>query len=396
MPTKIVQLELKNPSLTTDGFEGYDQALVLARYGGRPVGQFNVAVVDGRISAAEVHQKTFEIDPGPIWNRVVQEFLDWEPEGAHLHRPKASVVVVTRERPEDLRRCLDGLRALPDDGQEIVVVDNRPETDATLRLVGEYDPHVRYVREDSPGEGAARNCGLREARHDIVAFIDDDAVPDSGWLRGLVRNFRDPQVLAVTGLVMPLELETRAQEVFEKHSPHGRGFVRRVFAMETDYVLHAGPIGVSANVAVRRDVPEVVGPFDEVLGVGTPARCGTDHELFVRMLRSGYHIVYDPAALNWHRHRRTWPELRRVLGSYGVGVYAHWTRLLLFEREPSVILLGFRWFWYRQLPDLVRALRRTPGHAPLDLILAQLWGCCLGPFAYFKSRRERRANGWAS
>jgi len=394
--TKIVQMELKEPTLDTEGLEGYDTMLVLLRYGGRPVGQLRVPVVGGRVSAAEVCDRISGTDQWPIWKRVVQEFVAWEPEDAYPGRPRASVVVITRERPEDLTRCLNGLMALPDDGQEVIVVDNRPQTDATVRVVSGYGDGVRYVREDVPGSSAARNRGLREARNEVVAFIDDDAVPDPGWLRGLVRNFRDPRVLAVTGLVMPLELETPAQEEFETYSPHGRGFHRQTFSAATHYALHVAPIGVSANMALRGDIIEVVGAFDEALGVGTPARCGEDYELFTRILRAGYDIVYDPAALAWHRHRRSWPELRHVLRGYGVGVYAAWTRLLLLEREPSVVVMAARWFRHKQLPDIIAALRREPDSPPLDVQLEQLWGCFLGPLAYLRSRRRLRRLGVTS
>lgn len=393
MPTKIVQLELTDPVLATNGFDGYDKALVLLRHGGRPVGQLDVPVFEGRISAAEINERIGAVDQWPIWNRVVHELLGWEPEEAVPNTRRASVVVITRERPEDLARCLDSLMALPDDGQEVIVVDNCPETDATRRLVSGYGAAVRYEREEMPGSSAARNRGLREARNDVVAFIDDDAVADPEWLRGLVRNFHDPRVLAVTGLVMPLELETRAQEEFERYSPHGRGFQRQVFSATTHYALHVAPVGVSANMALRRDVVELVGSFDEALGVGTPARCGEDHELFSRILRSGYDIVYDPAAVAWHRHRKSWPELRSVLYGYGVGVYAFWTRLLIVEREPSVLLMAFRWFWHKQLPEILAALRGAPRSHPIDLLLAQLRGCLAGPFAYLRSHRWRRAQG---
>lgn len=395
MATKILQIELKKPAHEVGGLEDYDKVLVFLRYGGRPVGQFQLPVVDGRLNDAELHDMIFHTDHWAIWERIVHEYLDWEAEDSPPYRPSATVAAITRDRVEDLKRCLDSLMLLPDDGQEILVVDNCPRTDASRRLVDGYGGRVRYVREDRPGSSAARNRALREARHEIVAFIDDDAVADAGWLRALVRNFRDPRVLAVTGLVAPLELETRAQEQFEEYTPHGRGFRRQVFSQENHYALHVAPAGVSANMALRRDSPDLIGPFDEALGVGTPARCGEDHELFTRILTAGYHIVYEPAALNWHRHRRTWPELRSAVFGYGVGVYAYWTRLLLVGFEPSVLLMAWRWFMNKQFPAIIRSVLRRRGHTPLDILLAELLGCATGPWAYFKSRRSLRARGSA-
>jgi SAM-dependent methyltransferase len=140
-------------------------------------------------------------------------------------------------------------------------------------------------------------------------------------------------------------------------------------------------------MAVRKGVLDLVGPFDVALGVGTPAKAGGDYDFFARILTAGFQIVYDPAALSWHRHRRTWRELRRTLRGYGTAVYALWTRHLLVDREPSVLLLAWRWFRDKQAPGLLRSLFRRPGHPPLDLVLAELVGCMLGPVAYLRARR---------
>jgi hypothetical protein len=110
--------------------------------------------------------------------------------------------------------------------------------------------------------------------------------------------------------------------------------------------------------------------------------------MFSSILDAGHRIVYEPAALSWHRHRRTWEELRQALYGYGVGVYAFWTRHLLFERELKVPKLAWGWFRHTQLPALVRSLLRRPGSTPLDLLLAELRGCATGPWAYLSSRRQ--------
>jgi hypothetical protein len=105
-------------------------------------------------------------------------------------------------------------------------------------------------------------------------------------------------------------------------------------------------------------------------------------------LRAGYRIVYDPRALSWHRHRRTWEELQKILQGYGIAVYAFWTRIFVVNREFSVPLLAWGWLRYKQIPELFASLRKQPGSIPSDLLLAQLRGCISGPMAYFSSRKR--------
>jgi hypothetical protein len=114
--------------------------------------------------------------------------------------------------------------------------------------------------------------------------------------------------------------------------------------------------------------------------------------MFTRILMAGYSIVYEPAALNRHRHRREWEGLRDTIYGYGVGVYSHLTGHLLRNREPRAVWLAMGWL-REQIPTLFRALLRRPGHVPLDLVLAELRGCAAGPRAYLASRRALARRG---
>jgi len=194
--------------------------------------------------------------------------------------------------------------------------------------------------------------------------------------------------VCVTGLIMPLELETEAQEWFERYSPHGRGFERRIFDGAHCNPLIVAPVGVSASMVLRKSALESIGLFDEALGAGTPTVGGEDCELFARILRAGYCIVYEPRALSWHRHRRTWEELQKTLQGYGIGVYAFWTRMFVINREFSVLWLAWGWLHSKQIPELFASLRKQPESIPSDLLLAQLRGCISGPMAYFASRKR--------
>lgn len=364
---------------------GYREAFVLIRHGGRPVGALTMPVRGGEIPATELRRHLASAPDNALGDALLEEFLAEAAPGDSL--PSATVAVCTHERADDLARCLEALRRLPPDGQDVLVVDSGPRTDATRDLCARF-PRVLYLREERPGLDRARNRALREASGEIVAFTDDDAVVDAAWLRSIRRNFRDRLVLAVTGLTLPSELETSAQIEHERFSTFSRGFHRKVFEATNRSPGAAGKPGAGVNMAIRRSAVELVGPFDEALDAGTPTHSGGDAEYFSRILSRGYRIVYEPRALSFHRHRRTRRELRRAFFGYGVGVYAAFTRSLVFEQELSVIHHAAAWLWNYQLPDLVRGLLRRPGVPPADLTAVQLAGCAVGPLAYFRSRRR--------
>ena len=393
MATKILDLEVQQIPTTLSGLEGYENALILLRLDAQPIGQVSLPVIDGRIDGRVLRETLPSAVGWTLWEQAwMQNFLKPAQFGSKkFTEPAVTVAICTRDRTEDLKACLASLMKLPDDGQELLVVDNCPSTDATKDLVACY-PGVRYIRENRLGLDCARNRALREAQQSIVAFIDDDAVADANWLRAIVPNFSDPLVLCTTGLTLPLELETEAQELFERMGGFSRGFERKVFGLPRHNPLAAGAVGAGVNMALRREVLQLVGPFDEALDAGTPTHSGGDHDMFSRIMLEGYRIVYDPAALTRHRHRRTKEELRRTVYGYGVGVYATLTRHLLLHHEWGAFRIAWKWFRLDQGPKLARSLRRRSRSLELRLILDELRGCCVGPWAYLRSRRQLSRN----
>ncbi len=172
--------------------------------------------------------------------------------------------------------------------------------------------------------------------------------------------------------------------------------MRKQFDVTNLNPLMAGLVGASVNVAIRRSAISEIGLFDEALGPGTAVCCGEDHEFFYRTLARGYRIIYEPAALVWHRHRREWNALRRTIYGYGVGVFAWWTRALLVEKELTLLKWGPRWFWQHHVRNLVRALLRRHGRVPLDLAWAEFRGALAGPGSYLRSRRLLRQQAHAA
>jgi GT2 family glycosyltransferase len=222
-----------------------------------------------------------------------------------------SAVICTRDRPGALWRCLQSLSQLNTPPDQILVVDNASRDDAAEDIARTFG--ADYTREERPGLDYARNRGAREALGEIVAFVDDDVAVHPGWTERTIAAFDDPAVMAVTGLVLPAELETRAQIVFESQWGFGRGYARIDY--RPDFLIASGQhiaptwrIGAGANMAFRREIFDKVGYFDERLDAGA-AGCGGDSEFWYRILARGWCCRYEPSSVVFHYHRRSEREL---------------------------------------------------------------------------------------
>ena len=387
MPKAIKNIELTNMPETIEGLQLYDHVFILLRYHGKPVGKVILPVKNGALRLADHRDEIHKAVEGPIKFAAVDHFLFSDLKHKPLSEYRVTVAICTRNRAADLKLCLDALMKLPQKGQEILVVDNDPSDDDTKNLVAQYCS-VKYILEKRRGLDVARNRAIKEAGNEIIAFTDDDALVDLNWLEALLKNFEEPLVMCVTGMTMPLELETKGQEAFEHYSSFGKGFFKKRFSYFNSDPLAAGNVGAGANMALKKKLVNEIGWFDEALDAGTATHSGGDHEFFVRILLAGYQIVYEPEALSWHRHRRTWKEAQKAIMGYGVGVYAFWTKLFVVDKQYNIIGFPKGWLLHSQLPNLVKSILRRGGRYPLTFILLELWGCLKGPFAYFKSRRR--------
>lgn len=307
-----------------------------------------------------------------------------------------TVAVCTRDRAAKLAECLDALAAIeyPAELLDILIVDNAPSDDSTRELVARYRS-MRYVREPRPGLDWARNRAVREARGEIVAFTDDDVSVDRGWVRTLAAAFaEEPHAMCVTGLVLPDEIDTDAQLLFEKYGGFGRGFRREVYRVAGGNGAArryggTGRFGTGANMAFRRVFFDREGLFDPALDVGTPSNGGGDLEMFFRVLKAGHALVYEPAAMVRHRHRRDYADLRRQIENNGIGFYAYLVRTAQAhpEERAAILRLGLWWLWWWNARRLLRALVR-PRAFPIDLILAEFKGSFIGLRRYAAARRH--------
>jgi len=398
--SKLLDLELSGPLATITGLDGYATLQGIVRLHGTPIGYVHLPVVEGCCTRESLYRAISAQLQAPLLSQSLSDArpnnpVEVPPKVGDAETPVVTVAVCTRDRPADLARCLNALGHLRYPHLDLLVVDNAPASDTTERLVRENYPAVRYIREPRPGLDWARNRAIREARGEIVAYTDDDVIVDPEWITALARPFvADPTVMAVTGLVVPYELETPAQILFERYGGFGRGFERARFqvragATEGWVSYHgAGQFGTGANMAYRRSVFTQIGDFDPALDVGTVTNGGGDLEMFFRVLKEGHALFYEPSALVRHRHRREYAQLRTQLTNNGIGFYAYLARTALVypDERLACLQLGLWWLWWWNIRRLLISFVR-PRRFPRDLILAELQGSLVGPLRYLRAQR---------
>jgi GT2 family glycosyltransferase len=402
-PLRVAVIDVTDPLSDLDCARAdqppYAGAFILACRSGCPLGIVEIPLHGTRITAAEL-ERELRCQLGEAWFR---ESSYSHSSGAKLAR--ASVVVPSIfARPTQLQRCVERLAKLDHPDYEVIVVDNRPASAPAADIEG-----ARVVREPHPGISAARNRGLATATGEIIAFTDDDVVVDRRWLRVLSERFaRQPDVAAITGLVVPGELETSAQVLFEQSgsSPDrifvpltfkriGRFQVLRHAPEEGGDRVHSlyatGEFGLGSNMAFRTSVLRAVGGFDEALGTGTPARGGEDLAMLLELLAGGHELAYEPEAITFHSHRDSLDQLEDQIKGYGIGFTAMLTAVALRDPRHLVGLAAALAPWLRSLRDPASAKQshHTQDY-PSGLARAELRGMLTGPFEYLRSRQVQR------
>jgi glycosyltransferase involved in cell wall biosynthesis len=233
--------------------------------------------------------------------------------------PRVSVVIPTFRRSRLLTRCLDALLAqtLPGQAFEVIVVDDgcTDETraacdDAAARSAARGGPAIRYLRpQGMRGPAAARNRGWRAAESRIIAFTDDDTIPDPDWLRQGEAALAPRGTEAAWGRVhVPLP------DAMTDNARNTAGLENAVF--------------VTANAFARRDALRDAGGFDERYR----RAWREDTDLYFALLArfGATAVVAAPAALVLHPVREA-----RFLVSLGQQANMAFDALL-FKKYPGL------------------------------------------------------------
>ena len=253
------------------------------------------------------------------------------------HGLTVTVVICTRNRPALLRKCLDAVALLNPAPNGVLVVDNTQGNKETEEVTREFG--AGYTIEPVPGLSRARNRGLAECDTDIVAYLDDDAIPASDWLGILMEPFADDKTAASTGKVItPISNgcnKTESPRLLSNNDP-------RWFEIST-----FGGMGLGSNMALRKSACVAPSMFDERLGRGAPFQIGEESYAFARLISGGYSAAYLPSALVFH------PVMSRdTVEHEAQNSITYW--LLLFNEFPE------------QRMNLLRFILRRLRHQPLE------------------------------
>jgi len=224
--------------------------------------------------------------------------------------PLISIIVPVKNSARTVRDLMDSLMKLDYDGGklEIIVVDCR-SSDGTRKIVSAYP--VLLVGEEGRGLNAARNTGIRWSTGQIIAYTDSDCVVPPDWAHAIAKNFRDPSVSFVGGLVRGYDqegfLSTYMDETFFNAKP-----VFRWRREETDLSLLNFPAG--CNMAFKRSALDKVNYFDERIDHGFD-----DLDPVEKLCSRGFKIVLDPEVSVYHQHRTSLREMLKQHFKYGRG-----------------------------------------------------------------------------
>jgi GT2 family glycosyltransferase len=380
--------------------EGDSGVALIIRRAGVPIGFIMADCPPGSVLSREAVSRLID-DRVPADLVLGQRRLETTGGASPAAIPPLTVAICTKDRPDDLANCLRHLLKIRTkyaaDDLEILVIDNAPSDRRTRDIVAAL-PDVRYFLEPREGLNFARNRALEVSTGDIIAFIDDDVTVDQGWLDGLRHALtQHPDAAAFTGLVLPVELQTDAQILFERRGGFQRNFYSKRYGATLpghhSYPCVGGKFGTGCNMAIRRDVLLRLGGFDEALDTGQALPGGGDTDILYRIIRAGYSLVYEPRFLVFHKHRRNMRQLRsQYARSWGLGLMAYIAKTYSYDRPQRANLRRFIKCWF--VSEFQQIVQSVAGKHPLpvDMILAELWGGIVGlSGAYGRSKRRTRS-----
>jgi glucosyl-dolichyl phosphate glucuronosyltransferase len=272
-----------------------------------------------------------------------------------LMNKKVSIIVRTNKREILLKELLGTIIKMNNlKDCEILIVDNDSQRSAEsiAQFYMQKNPvSIKYFVLPVQSASGTANKGIRESKGDIIAFIDDDAIPAGNWFEEVKKSFEDKTVAIVGGRILLFKEEVFAERLNE---PVKRmlgkldigGEFRKMGNKEFPLLM---------NLAARREVFDKVGLFPEKLGYqkGKPL-AGEETAFVIAARKKGYDIYYNPDMVVYHRIN---PERLKsrffIRKKYWEGRAVFITNRLFYPLFYVVLIFFFRVFVFVPLLTLL-------------------------------------------
>ena len=227
--------------------------------------------------------------------------------------PTVSIIVCTRDRPEQLLRCVASIIAAmqraPACPAEIVVVENKSAPALQLRaddVVG-HQRNVRFISLAEGGLAKARNAGMLAATGQFLVFTDDDCTMEPDYILDLASHIAgSPRNVVLGGRVALANNEDLPFTIKDEPEPQ-----------DYEITIHPGGFIQGCNFVVPRSAARIIGDFDASYGVGARFLAGEDTDYFIRARIADIPLHYVPDMGVLHHHgRKTRAEIQRLNRSY--------------------------------------------------------------------------------
>lgn len=254
---------------------------------------------------------------------------------------KITVAIPTLDRPDGLLRCLEALlihgTVLP---EEVLIVDQgnyQLGEEVINELRSKSAVPIVHCAQARLGLSAARNLASSQATHEIIAFTDDDCVPNPDWLARIERTFiAEPKFDGVTGRILPFgDASPELFPVSTRTKQKAATFQGRKFPWD---------VGSGGNFAIKREKLQRVNGYDERLGTGSAGKSAEDIDIFYRLLLAGTVIRYQPEVVIYHE-RQDAERLIRSFWNYSHG-FGAFTAKHLRKGDLYVAYLWSVWFFW--------------------------------------------------
>lgn len=228
-----------------------------------------------------------------------------------------SIVVATRDRPNFIGSLVESILANTYRDFVFLIVD-QSTTDRTKKIVERYivkDSRIRYFSMTTRGKSKALNLGIKNSSGKIIAFTDDDCVVTQDWVEKIVSFLTDNKEVSIVfgrEIVAAHDITKGTIGFFEPRD--------KIFPGRCSIKF----FGSGANMAIRREVFEKIGYFDEFLGPGAyfGGAGGEDYDFVFRAMKKGFKMATISSPVLTHFGFRDWERLKYLYKNYLMGVTA--------------------------------------------------------------------------